>query len=88
MGYALRDKRHYNYVDYPSWPEDLRYERIDSAALMMAPKASVNHQSLAFEVGRQVGNALEAHPCRVLMAPVDVLLASGDEATEAVDTVV
>lgn len=88
MGYALRDQRRYTYGDYRSWPEDVRYELIDGAAFLMAPAPSVDHQILAFEVGRQLGNALEGHPCRVLMAPVDVLLARADQADEAVDTVV
>ena len=54
----------------------------------MAPSPSVDHQTVAFEVGRRVGNALEGHPCRVLVAPVDVLLPHGREADEEVDTVV
>jgi Uma2 family endonuclease len=88
MGYALRDHRRYTYADYRSWPEDVRYELIDGAAFLMAPAPSLDHQTLAFEVGRQLGNALEGRPCRVLLAPVDVLLASDDRAADAVDTVV
>jgi Uma2 family endonuclease len=91
MGYALRDQHHYTYADYRTWPDDVRYELIDGAAFMMAPAPSVDHQTLAFEVGRQLGNALEGHPCRVLMAPVDVLLARADQADQdddSVDTVV
>lgn len=88
MGYALRDERHYTYADYRNWPEDVRYELIDGVAFLMAPAPSVDHQTLAFEVGRQLGNALDGHPCRVLVAPVDVLLANSDRAEDEVDTVV
>lgn len=88
MGYALRDQHHYTYADYRTWPEDVRYELVDGAAFMMAPAPSVDHQTLAFEVGRQLGNALDGHPCRVLLAPVDVLLVRANEADDAVDTVV
>ncbi len=91
MGYALRDQRHYTYADYRTWPEDVRYELVDGAAYLMSPAPSVDHQTLAFEVGRQLGNALEGHSCRVLMAPVDVLLSRADQADQsddAVDTVV
>lgn len=88
MGYALRDQHYYTYADYRTWPEDVRYELVDGAAFMMAPAPSVDHQTLAFEVGRQLGNALEGHACRVLMAPVDVLLSRADETDDAVATVV
>lgn len=88
MGYALRDQRRYTYADYRHWPEDVRYELIDGAAYLMAPAPSVDHQTLAFEVGRQLGNALEGHPCRVLLAPVDVLLGRRGSAADEVDTVV
>jgi hypothetical protein len=78
MGYALRDQRHYTYADYRTWPEDVRYELVDGAAFMMAPAPSVDHQTLAFEVGRQVRTALEGNPGGVLMEPVDVLLSRAD----------
>jgi Uma2 family endonuclease len=61
---------------------------------MMAPAPSVDHQTLAFEVGRQLGNALEGRPCRVLLAPVDVLLVRANDsqglhqADDEADTVV
>lgn len=88
MGYALRDQRCYTYADYRTWSEDVRYELIDGAAFLMAPAPSVDHQTLAFEVGRQLGNALEGRPCRVLLAPVDVLLAAAGQSDDQVDTVV
>jgi Uma2 family endonuclease len=88
MGYALRDQSHYTYADYRTWSEDVRYELVEGAAYMMAPAPSVDHQTLAFEVGRKLGNALEGHPCRVLMAPVDVLLSQElHQVDDAVDTV-
>ena len=89
MGYALRDANRHTYADYRTWPEDARYELIDGRALLMTPAPSLDHQTLAFEIGRQLGNALEGKPCRVLLAPVDVLLnavKTGND--DAVDTVV
>ena len=88
MGYPLRDHRHYTYGDYRQWPEDERYELIDGAAYLMAPAPSVDHQTVAFEVARQIRNALEDERCRVLLAPLDVLLPRTQEADDAVDTVV
>lgn len=87
MAYALRDQCHYTYADYRTWPEDVRYELVNGAAFIKAPAPSVDHQTLAFEVGRQLGNALEGHPCRVLMAPVDVLLSQAGDADDTADTV-
>jgi Uma2 family endonuclease len=89
MGYALRDDNRHTYADYRTWPEDVRFELINGRALLMTPAPSLDDQTLAFEIGRQVGNALEGKPCRVLLAPVDVLLnavKAGDD--DAVDTVV
>lgn len=88
MALARRDREDFSYADYLDWPEDARYEIVDGVAYMMAPTPSVDHQTVAFEVGRQIGNALEGHPCRVLPAPVDVLLPHGDEADEETRTVV
>lgn len=88
MGYALRDQHKYSYGDYRTWPENQRYELVDGAAFLMAPAPSLDHQTIAFEVGRQLANALENHPCRVLLAPLDVLLPLAGEADDAVTTVV
>ena len=88
MALPQRDKEHHTYADYLAWPEDVRYELVDGVAYLMAPAPSVDHQTVAFEVGHQVRTALEGDPCRVLVAPVDVLLPRGREADEEVDTVV
>jgi Uma2 family endonuclease len=89
MGYALRDQDRHSYADYRTWPEDLRYELIEGRAFLMAPAPSLEHQTIAFEVGHQLRTALEGKPCRVLLAPVDVLLdAAGAAADEAIRTVV
>jgi Uma2 family endonuclease len=87
MGYALRDERRYTYGDYRHWPEEVRYELIDGAAFLMAPAPSLDHQTLAGEVFHQIRTALEGNPCRVLMAPVDVLLSRSACAEDEVDTV-
>ena len=88
MGYALRDERRYRYGDYRRWPDDSRYELIGGVAYLMAPAPSTNHQTLVLELAFQVRSALEGGPCRILLAPVDVLLPRGEEADDEVDTVV
>lgn len=85
---GARDEKTYTYADYRQWPEDVRYELIDGAAFLMAPAPSLDHQTLAFEVGHQIRNALGDHPCRVLAAPVDVFLCQADCPEDQVDTVV
>ena len=89
MGLPLKDDQRHTYGDYLGWPDDVRYELIDGTAYMMAPPApDLAHQDVAGEIFRQAGNALEGHPCRAFIAPVDVLLPRAEEADEAVDTVV
>lgn len=89
MGYSLRDEQYHTYADYRTWPEDIRYELIGGHAFLMAPAPSLDHQTIAFEVGRQIGNALQGKPCRVLAAPVDVLLnASEKHDDDSINTVV
>lgn len=88
MGLAKRDSAYHTYGDYLAWPEDVRYELIDGDAYLMAPAPTVRHQDIAGEIFRQIANALEGNPCRVLVAPVDVLLPKTDEADARIDTVV
>ena len=88
MGLVKRDAAYHTYGDYLNWPEDVRYELIDGVAYLMAPAPTVRHQEIAGEIFRQIANALEGKPCRVLIAPVDVLLPKTDEADARVDTVV
>ncbi len=85
---ALDTRHHYTYGDYLTWPDDVRYELIDGVAYLMAPAPTLEHQDIAGEIYRQLANALEGKPCRPYIAPVDVRLPKGNEADEAVDTVV
>jgi len=88
MGLAKRDTAYHTYGDYLGWPEDVRYELIDGIAYLMAPAPTVRHQEIAGEVYFQLRQKLEGSPCRVLIAPVDVLLPKADEADARVDSVV
>lgn len=88
MGLALRDKKRHTYGEYLQWPDEVRYELIDGEAIMMSPAPALDHQDIAGELFRQVANALEGTPCRPFVAPVDVRLPRGDEADDAIDTVV
>ena len=85
---AVKRDQHYTYADYRSWPEDERWELIDGVAWNMCAAPASHHQSLLQELGRQIGNLLEGHNCRVFPAPFDVLLPdTADESWDATDTV-
>lgn len=88
MGQAQRKQEHYTYADYCRWSDDQRWELIDGAAYLMAPAPTAFHQIVAFEVGRQVANALKDKPCTVLLSPIDVRLPKAGESDDRVDTVV
>lgn len=88
MPLPRRDLEHHTYGDYLTWPEDVRYELIDGEAFCMAPAPTRSHQRLLMEISRQVADALEGGPCEVNLAPFDVRLPDGDEADEAIATVV
>lgn len=88
MGLPVRHpSERYTYADYLSWPEDTRYELVDGVAhAMTGPNR--RHQEIVGNLFVQLANGLEAHPCRIYIAPFDVRLPKADEADEQVDTVV
>ncbi len=88
MGLPRRDTIHHTYGEYRTWPEDVRYELVDGSAYLMAPAPSVDHQRVAGALYRQIADTLEGAKCEAFIAPFDVRLPRGDEADDAVDTVV
>lgn len=88
MGLPERHTKHLTYADYAPRGDEQHRELIDGLAYAMAPEPSVAHQVVAFALGRQIADALEGAPCRVLLAPIDVWLAKQAEADDLVDTVV
>lgn len=72
MGLARRDTAFHTYGDYLGRPEDVRYELIEGVAYLMAPAPTVRHQEIVGEIFRQIANALENTPCRVLRSGEDV----------------
>jgi len=89
LSYAPRDQQLHTYADYLTWPDDIRYELINGHAYLIPPTGTLNHQTISFEVAHQLGNALEGKPCRILMAPIDVMLnASSASENHTIDTVV
>jgi Uma2 family endonuclease len=88
MGLPLRDGEHHTYTDYLGWPEEVRYELIDGTAYAMAPAPTRVHQEFVLQIAHQLVDALNGTSCRPFIAPFDVRLPHGQEADDAVDTVV
>ena len=78
----------FTYADYCTWPDAERWELIDGVAYDMSPAPGFRHQMVSSELVIQFGTHLRNSPCRVLAAPFDVRLPSGDEAEDEIDTVV
>lgn len=78
----------YTFGHYRAWPEGERWELIDGVAYAMSPAPDWPHQSVVAVLTIAIGNHLKGKPCRVLPAPLDVLLPKADEADDRVDTVV
>jgi len=85
---AVKRERHFTYRDYKGWPEDERWEFIAGIAyLMSGPNRA--HQDVVGEVFSQLKIHLKGQPCRVYLAPFDVLLPAFEGQDEDdVDTVV
>jgi Uma2 family endonuclease len=81
MGTDLAEKHDaYTYEDYANFPDDLRCEIIDGRIYVMTPSPTTTHQSIALRLGRLVDQHLESegYPCRIYIAPVDVVLSEKD----------
>lgn len=86
MTHAQPRSGEFSYADYLAWPESERWQLLDGHAYAMAPP-SLAHQSVVFELGAQIRNQLQGHPCRGFAAPVGVRLPTGDEADADIRTV-
>ncbi|MBU1105094.1 MAG: Uma2 family endonuclease [Candidatus Riflebacteria bacterium] len=86
-GAVKKKKRGYSYADYLSWDDDKRYEIIDGEVFDMT-SPSVVHQSVCGELFRQMANFFDDKPCKVFVAPLDVLLAKNAKKDDDIFTVV
>ena len=88
MALPKASDQRFTYADYLKWPDGERWELIDGEAYAMSPAPSISHQTLALDIARQIADVLEGSPSRALIAPVDVLLPTPDEADDRATTVV
>jgi Uma2 family endonuclease len=76
----------FSFKQYQSWPEQERWQLLDGQASATAPP-SWSHQTVVFELGAQLRDALQGHPCQACVAPVGVRLPKQNEADDQVRTV-
>jgi Uma2 family endonuclease len=69
-----RSSKAYTYSDYLTWPEDQRWEIIDGEPFDMTPAPSVLHQEILVALAEQILDFLKGWPCKMYLAPCDVLL--------------
>ena len=62
----------YTYADYLKWQFQDRVELIKGRIFKMSPAPNLNHQEIAGNIYRRIGNYLEDKPCRVFISPFDV----------------
>jgi Uma2 family endonuclease len=82
MGVAVIVKRNivpFTYRDYASWPADERWELIDGVAWDMCAAPSFNHQAISAVLFGTFFTHFRGKQCKVLSAPLDVILPDKDE---------
>ena len=70
---AVKTEQYCTYEEWLAIDDGNRYELINGELYMMA-SPTPQHQAVAFEIGRQLGNFLIDKLCRVYPAPFDVKL--------------
>lgn len=89
MGNPAIDRgERFTYRHYRTWPDEERWELIDGQAWSMSPAPATRHQRLSRKLFNRIVNFLEGKACEAFNAPFDVLLPSGDEAEDDIDTIV
>ncbi len=78
----------FTYGDYRRWEGDDRWELIDGEVFDMSPAPSRRHQQVVLRLALQIDDFLEGHSCEAYVAPFDVRLPEGEEADDAIETVV
>jgi Uma2 family endonuclease len=84
----LAPQERFTYRHYRTWPDSERWELIEGHAWSMSPAPRSSHQDLVCELFSRLKLFLKGKPCKAYIAPFDVLLPSGDQSEDEVDTVV
>lgn len=83
-----KEEEKYTYKDYLGWPDEERWELIDGIAYDMSPAPSVDHQDILGILFTEFSVYLRGKPCKVFLAPLDVILPKDYETEEDCQTVV
>jgi len=85
---ALEPNERFTYRNYRTWPDSERWELIGGRAWAMSPAPRLRHQEVLGRLFSDMKVFLRTRPCRVFIAPFDVLFPEGDEPDDEIDTVV
>jgi Uma2 family endonuclease len=85
---ALTPTEHFTYRHYRTWPDSERWEIIDGRAWAMSPAPKMRHQEIVGRLFFSLKSFLQKKPCRVFVAPFDVLFPKSDEPDDEIDNVV
>ena len=70
---ATNSGRGYTYDDYLTWPDEPRKEIINGVSYAMS-SPTVRHQELSMRLSVVMGPFFKGKPCRLFVAPLDVVL--------------
>ena len=75
-----QEKASYTYEDYRGFPDELRCEILDGEIYDMTPAPTTIHQGVTVRIVHFLEKDMESkgYPCRVFVAPTDVILSDKD----------
>ena len=74
MEMAERILNTYNYIDYTSFPDEMKCEIIDGEVYMMSPARSFIHQTVSLNIASSFSNQLKGKRCKPAIVPLNVFL--------------
>lgn len=78
----------HTYADYLTWTIDGMVELIKGKIYKMSPAPKKNHQSVSWNLSREIGIYLKNKKCQAFAAPFDVRLPTKSKKNEDITTVV
>lgn len=85
---AIDYSKRFTYGDYKAWSDGERWELIDGEAFSMSPSPTTRHQAILLRLAMELGAFLKGRPCRLFIAPLDVLLPGPAQSDYETNTVV
>jgi Uma2 family endonuclease len=66
--------REYTYGDYLQFEFEEMVELIRGKIFRMSPAPRPNHQTVCINIATEINSFLKLHPCKVFVAPIDIVL--------------